>query len=305
MRDETRERVVLPLSIPIGALAFIALIVFAMSRILLNVPEPLPTAIAFMVAFNLLVVFSLVAMRPGLGRSGFALMGLVALVPAIIGGMAAAGAINVKAEKKAKGPEAVASAVAVSAQGIAFQQSELKIPAGKQFTLNFSNKDSGVPHNVAILKEKGSAEALFREAVVTGPATVAWKVKPIPAGSYYFQCDVHPNMSGTVTAGESAGAGPAAGSSVKVAARSLAFDVKKLSVPAGKSFKLEFDNQDSGTPHNVSILESKGSASALFRMAPIPGPQKVTWSVPPIAAGKYFFQCDVHPTTMIGEVEAT
>jgi len=305
MRDETRERLVLPLSIPIGALAFIALIVFAMSRILLNVPEPLPTAIAFMIAFNLLVVFSLVAMRPGFGKSGFALMGLVALVPAIIGGMAAAGAISVNAEKKAKGQEAAGLAVAVTAQGIAFQQADLKIPAGKPFTMNFTNKDSGVPHNVAILKEKGSSEALFREAIVTGPATVAWKAKPIPAGSYYFQCDVHPNMSGTVTAGEGAGAGPSAGAPVKIAARSLAFDVKKFAVPAAKAFKLEFDNQDSGTPHNVSILESKGASSALFRMAPIAGPQKVTWSVPPIAAGKYFFQCDVHPTTMIGEVEAT
>jgi plastocyanin len=58
-----------------------------------------------------------------------------------------------------------------------------------------------VPHNIAIYTDSSLSEALFQGEIVTGPATAQYEVPPEPAGEYYFQCDVHPTMNGTVTVG--------------------------------------------------------------------------------------------------------
>ena len=64
-------------------------------------------------------------------------------------------------------------------------------------------------HNIAIYSDDRSRQ-LFNGELVTGPATVEYDVPPLPAGQYYFQCDVHPNMNGTVVVGAAGGgeAGP-------------------------------------------------------------------------------------------------
>jgi plastocyanin len=41
---------------------------------------------------------------------------------------------------------------------------------------------------------------------MSGPATKTYTAPPLPAGKYYFQCDVHgPAMSGTLIIGKKAG----------------------------------------------------------------------------------------------------
>ena len=42
------------------------------------------------------------------------------------------------------------------------------------------------------------ADVLFRGDLITGPATVDYDLPPLPAGTYYFHCDVHPTMAGDV-----------------------------------------------------------------------------------------------------------
>jgi len=200
MNPQSRERLWLPLAIPIGALSFIALITFSMSRILLNVPHEIATAVAFMAAFSVLMVCTVAALRSDFKKAQFAVLGAVALVPVVLGALVAQGVVPVTGEKKGEGEAGPKLAVvAVAAKNIAFDKTELQIPAGKPFDLKFNNEDP-VPHNVAILKGQGSAESLFRKPIVQGPKSIDWKVSPIPAGEYYFQCDVHPNMSGKVTA---------------------------------------------------------------------------------------------------------
>ena len=39
------------------------------------------------------------------------------------------------------------------------------------------------------------------EATITGPAEANYQVPALDAGDYKFQCSVHPNMTGTLTAG--------------------------------------------------------------------------------------------------------
>jgi cytochrome c oxidase subunit 2 len=89
------------------------------------------------------------------------------------------------------------SEVSVDAHNIHFDEDCLATTAGRPFTIAFDNKDAGVPHNVAIYDHKGG-KALFTGDIITGPSKADYKVTPLEAGNYFFQCDVHPDaMSGT------------------------------------------------------------------------------------------------------------
>jgi plastocyanin len=93
----------------------------------------------------------------------------------------------------------------ISALNIAFDKNCLAAPAGKSFTIDFNNQEA-TPHNVEIFPTAQDA-ASFSNAlggatgpsdIVAGPATVTYKVDALEAGTYYFQCDVHPQqMNGT------------------------------------------------------------------------------------------------------------
>ncbi len=83
----------------------------------------------------------------------------------------------------------------ITAKNTAFDKDCLAAPADQAFTIKFNNQD-GIPHNIDISGD----EEVFVGKVVTGPTTVTYKVKPVPAGEYSFQCDVHPPMNGTFVA---------------------------------------------------------------------------------------------------------
>lgn len=100
--------------------------------------------------------------------------------------------------------------------------------------------------------------------------------------------------------GGSGGACAPSGTTVTVSAKSLAFDASCLAAPAGQAFTISFDNKDSGVPHNVAIFTNSSATKALFTGAVITGPKTVTYHVPALQAGTYYFRCNVHPTTMHG-----
>ena len=79
------------------------------------------------------------------------------------------------------------------------------------------------------------------------------------------------------------------------------FDTDCLAAPAGEAFTIDFDNQDTGVPHNVAIYDSEQAAQEFFVGEIITAPEQVTYEPDPIGeAGSFFFRCDVHPTTMTG-----
>lgn len=84
------------------------------------------------------------------------------------------------------------TALSVTAHDIHYSTSCLAAPAGQPFTITFRNQDSGVPHNVAIYATSSATKVLFRGQIVTGTGTVTYHVPALPAGTYYFRCDVHP-----------------------------------------------------------------------------------------------------------------
>lgn len=79
-----------------------------------------------------------------------------------------------------------------------FDKTELVAPAGKQFTICFSNRDEGIPHNFAAYVEQGG-EVLGATEIETGPTFQTLTLGPLDPGEYWYQCDVHPTtMTGTL-----------------------------------------------------------------------------------------------------------
>jgi plastocyanin len=94
-------------------------------------------------------------------------------------------------------------ALLISARDLKFSTSTLAAPAHKPFQIAFDNQESA-PHNVAIYRDISVTEVVFGSDPFSGPAVVTYDVPPLAPGTYFFRCDVHPDMSGELTAGETA-----------------------------------------------------------------------------------------------------
>lgn len=99
------------------------------------------------------------------------------------------------------------TALTVRADGLAFDTHCLAAPAGRPFTIRFTNAEA-VPHNLAIYRDKTAKSALFTGEIVTGPKTVTYRVGALDPGTYFFRCDLHPipAMSGTFVVAGGGGA---------------------------------------------------------------------------------------------------
>ena len=84
----------------------------------------------------------------------------------------------------------------IVAKDMAFSPSTVEIAAGKNVTIHFDNQESA-PHNVAIYKDANASEKISVGEIVT--AAKADQVVPaLAAGTYFFRCDVHTNMTGSI-----------------------------------------------------------------------------------------------------------
>ena len=85
--------------------------------------------------------------------------------------------------------------VDLTAENIKFDKSTITVPAGATVTVNFNNKDSGVPHNFAVYTDSSASQNIFKGDTVTGPATTTYTfTAPSTPGTYFFRCDVHPQQ---------------------------------------------------------------------------------------------------------------
>jgi len=90
--------------------------------------------------------------------------------------------------------------IAITAQNVAFNVKTISASADKPFQIAFDNKDAGTPHDVDILDSTGAKA--FDGAVVTGPAQKTYDVPALKAGTYKFECSIHPAlMNGQLTVG--------------------------------------------------------------------------------------------------------
>jgi plastocyanin len=86
--------------------------------------------------------------------------------------------------------------VELHAADLAFDAVTIRAPAGEAFTIRLVNDDSA-PHNVAVYEEEGGAQIVIGD-IIDASETVDTMVPALDAGTYYFRCDLHPAMEGTV-----------------------------------------------------------------------------------------------------------
>ena len=92
---------------------------------------------------------------------------------------------------------AAGPSIPLVAKGVKFDQATLTAPAAG-FTIQYDNEDAGTPHDFAVLDNGG--KQLYKSQTVTGVAKADFAVPPIPAGTYKFECTIHPTlMFGTLT----------------------------------------------------------------------------------------------------------
>lgn len=80
----------------------------------------------------------------------------------------------------------------IEAESIRFDKTCLAAPAGTPFTLRLKNRDVAKEHTVSIYRTADGSDPLFQGERVLGPAEKTYNVSAIPAGAYFFRCDVHP-----------------------------------------------------------------------------------------------------------------
>jgi plastocyanin len=228
---DARSRVTLGIGIPVAAFAFLAALIFAFSRVLLAVPPSLAPLVAILFAATIVAGCTLAATIRG--TRGFAFLIGVLVLTIVMGGVAGAVLgeypVHSLVEEEAGGPQGEPGAappaetpspgespaaeesppppeqpggggvVAITAQNTAFDTSTIDLPPEQQVTISFTNNDP-LPHNLSIYTAAGG-EPVFQGEVVTGPTTVEYSVVTPPPGTYYFQCDVHPQMNGNVAVG--------------------------------------------------------------------------------------------------------
>ncbi|WP_292521999.1 cupredoxin domain-containing protein [Methanoculleus sp.] len=87
--------------------------------------------------------------------------------------------------------------VDIAAENMAFNTETITVPAGSQVTMNFDNRDPGVPHNVAVYTDASAATAISVGDIIVGPARATYTfTAPGTPGTYFFRCDVHHSMNG-------------------------------------------------------------------------------------------------------------
>jgi plastocyanin len=307
-----RERLVLPILIPVAAAGVIVLLIFSASRILLAM-EPqyaVPTALA--IALGILGVSALLATGPRISRS---LLYLITAVPASV--VIAVGlylAVRPGEEAAAGGGGAApVTTVAMTTTDNKFSQTEITVPVNTEITFTLDNKGQAL-HNWHVLNLKDKDGKDITTQLLTGGKSETIKFTVTQTGTFDFQCDAHPTeMRGKLTvvaAGAPAAGGGAPAAAVGGAAPSGGtvivatdnkFDKTQLTVKANEPVTLTLQNKGSAI-HNWHVLNVKDKDGKEITTKLLPGGQSETITFVITQTGTFDYQCDVHPVEMRGKL---
>lgn len=86
--------------------------------------------------------------------------------------------------------------VKVAAKDTKFSEDCLAAPAGQAFKIELDNQDD-FPHNVSIYKDPKHKQRVYdSKPFGEGGKVTTYDVPALEKGSYYFMCDIHPEMEG-------------------------------------------------------------------------------------------------------------
>jgi plastocyanin len=225
MRPDVRDRLVLPLLIPLGLLAVLGLIAFGFGMLLLFNPMMVSVMIALVVAAGILAAFGLESSaRPEeQTRAKRAVISMAVVAPLLVGLLVAVDVIPVDARRMVDvepfvavpedAPVVVADNVEFGVRDpetgdIDFDDVQVTVVAaeGERAVIVFENEDDpGFPHDIDIYETEEGMDALSEEErifdgeIIDPPARIVYEFEAPPAGTYPFHCSVHPQMIGEVT----------------------------------------------------------------------------------------------------------
>jgi plastocyanin len=101
------------------------------------------------------------------------------------------------ADQKTPAASVGPDAISISSKDLKFSTDKLVAPADKPFQIAYDNQE-GAPHNVAIYTDSSASKKVFGEEPFGGPKQVVYNVPALSAGTYFFRCDIHTNMTGTL-----------------------------------------------------------------------------------------------------------
>lgn len=117
-------------------------------------------------------------------------------------------------------------------------------------------------------------------------------------GQYYVPVPTPSAAAGTPAASPTAAA---AATAFTIVGKNLTFDKTALTGAAGKVLTITFKNEDAGVPHNIHFYNgASATAPSIGKTDIVIGPVTQTLKIGPLKPGKYYYQCDVHPTQMNG-----
>ena len=110
---------------------------------------------------------------------------------------------SVSASPSASVPTMPVIAVTLVAKDIKWDLAQLLFKANAKITVTVDNQDTAinVAHNFALFTDpQRQAHEIFTPKTDVSPGQkLDYVVQPLKAGTYYFECFIHPSMNGTVT----------------------------------------------------------------------------------------------------------
>ncbi len=305
-----RDRLLMPILIPLGVAAFIALVIFSAGEILLSISASLATALALVLALLIMVVCWALAAGPRVPTTQISLAAGLPLA-AILGVGLFLAVQPQESTGEGHGGAAGGAAVATSLTEIAtdnkFSSVEYTVPANTEITMEFANRGAAV-HNwhVTGVTDKGGGNIATQ--LLAGGKTESLKFTIDKTGAYPFLCDVHPGeMKGTLNVVDApAGGAPAAGAGGAVAGTAIIgtdnkFDRTQLSVKANEPATVTFQNRGSAL-HNWHVTGVTDTAGKPVATQLIAGGRTEVITFTIAQPGTYDYLCDVHPAEMRGKL---
>lgn len=305
-----RDRVVIPILLPVLAVGAILLTIFSFGYVLLRVQEEGTDAwpVAIVVAAAILLIASFLNAQRAV--RGVPLYALTALPAAVILSIGLFYLIQPAPETGAD--EAAGAAIPPPgplvqvATDNRFSETEYTIVANQQYTMNFSNSGAAL-HNWHVQNVPG---ANITTALLPGGGSETITFTVAQTGSYPFLCDVHPvEMRGTLNvvaegaataaaAGGGGGGQNGPGMIVSIATDNK-FGSNQLAANANEQTSLTLRNEGSAL-HNLRVQNVKSTNGQDIVTKLLPGGQSETIQFTIAQAGSYPFLCDVHPVEMRG-----
>ncbi|MER3419432.1 MAG: hypothetical protein C4290_02425 [Chloroflexota bacterium] len=309
-----RERLVLPILIPVAAGGVIVLLIFSASRILLAMEPQYAVPTALVIALGILGVSALLATGPRISRLLLYLFTAVPVSVVIAVGLYLAVRPGGEAATGGAGAAPVTTVVMTTTDN-KFSQTEITVPVNTEITFTLDNKGQAL-HNWHVLNLKDKDGKDITTQLLAGGKSETIKFTVTQTGTFDFQCDAHPTeMRGKLTVvaagaptagggtsvGATAAGGAAPSSGTTIVATDNKFDKTQITVKANEPVTLTFQNKGSAI-HNWHVLNLKDKDGKDITTNLLPGGQSQTITFVATQTGTFDYLCDVHPAEMRGKL---